>query len=455
MSWVPPTSIGGPAVSRRTRHGGRGRRTPAGGPFSSSLLGSVLDAADRLRAPSGAHGTPWHGRLVPSAGVPRGCGRVESGRDRGRRGCRHQCRARRDPAQLLRPRRRSLLPLSRGGERAGALPLRRRAVGLPRRPGRARAPRPRRRADDRPRLGLGARRDARVAHAARALRHAPAQDAARTRALLRARRLPDLRRRVPGDPRARQGRRGSRVAPRLRAGRRLPADGRALPPARPRAHACRARRGARPLLPRTGGARHRRSPRRGRVRHCRRSGRAHGRVGRAAVDHVSRLHDLRDAAAHAGTRHAPHPESPRGLRPRLPARALGRAPASPDRDDQARLRRPRPLGGRPRAHGSAGGGLARQGLRGAPAPRHRPGQGAGASVGRSRRRHDGLRRRRRPRQRAERDPEHLQVLRLDGGAARHGRGAPQPRRLLQHRSRAPEQLRARASTRSTRCSPAW
>ena len=63
-----------------------------------------------------------------------------------------------------------------------------------------------------------------------------------------------IRERAPGNRR-------SRVAARLHARRRVPAVGRVLPPARPGPHAERPGRRSRALLPRAGGARHRRPPR--------------------------------------------------------------------------------------------------------------------------------------------------------------------------------------------------
>ena len=69
-------------------------------------------------------------------------------------------------------------------------------------------------------------------------------------------------------------------------------------------------------------------------------------MGRAHQHHLSRLHGVGDAAADAGHRHAPDPQPPRGLRRDGAPDPLRRAPPPAPRDDQARLRRPRPLGRR-------------------------------------------------------------------------------------------------------------
>ena len=93
-----------------------------------------------------------------------------------------------------------------------------------------------------------------------------------------------------------------------------------------------------------------------------------GEWGEPDLVHLSRLHGVRDAAAHPGPGRAAEPEPARGLRSRALRAPVARASPPADRDDQAGLRRPRPLGGRPRARARAGGGPAQQELRGAAAP---------------------------------------------------------------------------------------
>ena len=84
-------------------------------------------------------------------------------------------------------------------------------------------------------------------------------------------------------------------------GGRPPAAGDHVRAARSGAHAARPRRrGARPLLPRPRRAHDRRAPGARRLPHARRPRRPRRRVGRADLDHVPRVHGLRDAAADAG-----------------------------------------------------------------------------------------------------------------------------------------------------------
>ena len=85
-----------------------------------------------------------------------------------------------------------------------------------------------------------------------------------------------------------------------------------------------------------------------------RPGRAHWRVGRADLDHVPRLHRLRDAAADPGVAALLTPQPARGLRPgAIPVHSVEHLHLL-HRDDQDRVRRPRPLGRRPRARALAG-----------------------------------------------------------------------------------------------------
>ena len=245
--------------------------------------------------------------------------------------------------------------------------------------------------------------------------------------------FPHQRYRLPGDPGARAGQRRSRVAARLHPRRQVSDGGPVLPSARPGPRAERSGRRPRAVLSRVGGARHHRSPRRRRIPDRRRSGRAYRRVERADLDHVPRLYGVRDAAAHPGTRGAPEPQPARGLRSREPSVPVGGAPAPAARGDQARLCRPRPLGGRSRSTRALPiAQLLDKEYAERAAAALRPRQGAAPSVGRSGGRHHGLRRGRRARQRAERDPEPLQVVRLGRRGARHRRRAAESRGVLQH-----------------------
>ena len=120
-------------------------------------------------------------------------------------------------------------------------------------------------------------------------------------------------------------------------------------------------------------------------------GRARGRVGRADLVHLPRLHGVRDAAAHPGPGRAADAEPARGLRSHALRDPLARASPPADRDDQAGLRRPQPLDRRSGARARAGGGAAEQGLRGEAAAGVRPGPRPGPLLVPDRRRHHRLR----------------------------------------------------------------
>ena len=130
-------------------------------------------------------------------------GGAEGGRQRRRRRHRHQRGARRHPAELLRRGRRLLLPLPRGGHGARALPQRGGPLGLARRRSTSSA------AAGCPRCpwsGPGSvsvpGRDAGLARAARALRHAPARARCSSRrSTTPAEGFPAHRHREPGHPR--------------------------------------------------------------------------------------------------------------------------------------------------------------------------------------------------------------------------------------------------------------
>ena len=393
---------------------------------------------------------------MPPAGLAGRRGGAPGRRQRGGRRHRHQRRARRHPAVLLRRGRRPVLPLLRGGHAARALPERRGPLGLARQPRRARAARPHGGAVLRAGLGVGARRDARLAHAARALRHAPAGEPARAGHPLRgarAFRISDMvcqsiRERAPAfdDPEWRRVFVPGGVFPR-------PATASASPTSRATltelADDPSSSTGAAWPAPSRPGSR---------------------REGFLTAD------DLAAHRASGASRSRPRTAATPSTRRRRPPRAWPRSStlnllegfdlaalpvhsvehlhlllemtklAYADRDRWVA----------DPAHGAgAGRGAARQGLRGRAARRLRPRQGAGLCGGRPRRRHHGLRGRRRARQRHQRHPERVQVVRLRRGRAGHRRGAPQPGRLLQHRSRGIRTASRRASARSTPWSPAW
>ena len=171
-------------------------------------------------------------------------------------------------------------------------------------------------------------------------------------------------------------------------------------------------------------------------------------------------------AQHPGNRPAPAVRDGQVVRSDGDGAQQRRLPAHPDRDQEARLRGPGPVGSRPRVHRPAPRRPARSRLPGRAGGDGRPWRGGGVSHGRGAGRHGGdgfrrihprrLRRHRLPHgcrpvgQRGELDPEPVRRVRIGAPGARNRDRPPQPRRALRPGARSSEHRRARESGPITR-----